>query len=433
MIPSRLRTLIPTLVMLSILVASTARGNERENYELTHWDDYVGSYELQPGHYLSIGLNWGGGLTYLDSQNGRFGRLRQTSKDHYADDERMKIVFLRDHRGHITGMKCSANNGAEVQANALALSYVPLSIPSGAATLAGTLILPPKPGPHPAIVLNGGASWIVREQVLEEALLYAAQGFAAFVYDKQGWGESIGEKTVPFATSARDILAIVDYLRYSRMDLNPKRIGISTYSQSGWYGTLAASMSTSIGFLVLNVPSATFVYRQEFQRVESELRADDFTPEHIRDALSFMGLMSRFSRTGEGWNQYATTRESASQQPWFHYLFAPKTPDPSNWRWGRMNWEYNPLPALMKISAPTLVLLGEEDKKVLPEVNRSVFEMAFDAAGNHDAVIEIVPNMNHDLVVSYHGGRKEATPNQIVPELLALRLQWLKAHAVPRD
>ena len=422
------RTLRLVLAVSCLLGASLARGNERNNYELAHWDDYVGSYQIEGDHQLIIGLNWGGGLTYLDTRDGLFGRLAQVSKDHYADEGRMRIVFLRDHDSLITGMKCRTDNGSEWRATALALSYVPLSIPSDSSTLAGTLILPANENPHPAIILNGGASWIVREQVLEDALMYASQGIAAFVYDKRGWGESSGEKSVPFATSARDILAIANYLRYNRMDLNPKRIGISTYSQSGWYGTLAASMSDAIGFLILNVPSATFVYRQEFQRVENELRADDFTSQQIHDALAFMGLMSRFSGTGEGWDQYAAAREQASQQSWFHYLFAPKTPDPGNWRWGRMNWEYNPLPALMKITAPTLVLLGEQDKKVLPEVNRSVFEMAFEAAGNHDAVIVIVPNMNHDLVVSHHGGRKEATPNQMVSDYLTLRLGWLRSH-----
>ena len=111
------------------------------------------------------------------------------------------------------------------------------------------------------------------------------------------------------------------------------------------------------------------VYRQEFQRVEHELRADGFSEEQINETLSFMNLMSRFSRTGGGWEEYIAERGVASKQPWFRYVFAPRTVDPENWRWGRMNWEYNPLPSLMKIRAPSLVLLGEYDKKVLPEVN----------------------------------------------------------------
>jgi len=269
----------------------------------------------------------------------------------------------------------------------------------------------------------------VREEILDEALVYASHGVAAVIYDKRGWGESTGERTVPFETSATDIVAIVDYLRYNRTDLNPKQIGISTYSQSGWYGTLAASLSDAIAFLILNVPSATTVYRQEFQRVEHELRADSFSAEEIGDALSFMDLMSQFSRTGEGWERYRTAREVASEKSWFRYVFAPRTADPENWRWGRMNWEYNPLLALTKISAPALVLLGEHDKKVLPEVNRSIFEMAFAAAGNRDFEIVIVPGMNHSMVASQRGGRTEETSDQIIPEVIRLRIEWLKARA----
>lgn len=194
------------------------------------------------------------------------------------------------------------------------------------------------------------------------------------------------------------------------------------------YGTLAASRTDDISFLLLNVPSASFVYRQEFQRVEHELRADGFAEEEISTALSFMQLMSNFSRTGKGWGDYAATREKVKDKEWFKYLFAPRTSDPQTWQWGRMNWEYNPLPALTKITAPTLVIFGEYDQKVLPEVNRSILEMAFAQAGNRDYTIEIIPNMNHSLVVSKRGGRKEVTPNRLAPGLLSTRIQWLQSH-----
>ena len=427
MIPSCHKVLCLIFVALSVPSPVVAQSDHRDHFEMHHWDDYVGSYEIGSGRYLAIGLNWGGGLTYLDTGTGRFGTLTDSTDGRYADNSGSSIRFVQGPSGMITEVRWHEDGYPEQVANALGLKRENLTIPNGDGVLAGTLILPPGIGPHPAIIHSGGASWIVREQVMNEALVYASHGIAAFIYDKRGWGESTGDKTVPFETSAGDIVAISDYLRQNRTDLNPKQIGISTYSQSGWYGTLAASTSDDIAFLILNVPSATTVYRQEFQRVEHELRADGFSPEQIGEALSLMNLMSQFSRTGEGWDEYIALREVASEQPWFRYLFAPKTADPENWRWGRMNWEYNPLPALTKIAAPVLVLLGEHDKKVLPEVNRSIFEMALDAAGNRDFEIMIIPGMNHALVVSQRGGRTEETPNQMVPEVIQLRIQWLKS------
>ena len=64
----------------------------------------------------------------------------------------------------------------------------------------------------------------------------------------------------------------------------------------------------------------------------------------------------------------------------------------------------------------------------IPEVNRSILEMAFAQAGNRDYTIKIIPNMNHSLVVSKRGGRKEVTSNRLAPGLIFTRTQWLQSH-----
>lgn len=50
------------------------------------------------------------------------------------------------------------------------------------------------------------------------------------------------------------------------------------------------------------------------------------------------------------------------------------------------------------------------------------------AAGNRDYEIVIMPGMNHSLVVSQRGGRTEETPNQMHPDLLRYRIEWLRTH-----
>lgn len=419
------------LALVCLLLASraAAQSDHRRQFALDAYDTVVGSYALAPDHHVVVGLAWGGDLTYRDTVTGAFGTLTPAGDDAYADEAGRTVRFLRDAAGAVEAVQWPEDEGSGDgrRAERLALRFEPVAVPSGEAVLAGTLVLPPGPPPHPTVILSGGASWIVREQLLDDALTYAASGVAALIYDKRGWGASTGDQTVPFQTLADDLVALVDHLRTERMDLHPKQIGLSTYSQSGWYGTLAAARTDAVAFLILNVAPATTVYRQEFQRVEHELRADGFAEAEIADALALMQRMSRFSRTGEGWDAYAAARTEAAEAPWFRYLFAPASPDPAHWRWGRMNWEYNPLPALTRITAPTLVVLGEHDRKVLPEVNRSIFEAALDAAGNRDAEIVIVPGMNHSLVASERGGRTEDTPNRLAPGLLALRRAWLAA------
>jgi pimeloyl-ACP methyl ester carboxylesterase len=424
-----LRELFASTILLLIFTSvAIPQNNQRENFQLEYWDSYVGSYQIEPGRFIVIGLAWNKKLSYLDTETGVFGTLEESRKDEFTDKQALTIRFDRGEDGDIDRLRWKNVSGSEVTGKALNLRFEQIKIPNGNITLAGTLILPETEQPYPVIIYNGGASWIVREQLLEDALINVSYGIAAVVFDKRGFGDSSGEQTVPFSESADDIVAIGRYLKYDRTDINPKQIGISTYSQSGWYGTLAASRTDNISFLILNVPSATFVYRQEFQRVEHELRADGFSGEEILTAMRFMHLMSGFSRTGGGWNEYSAMREKVKEKEWFKYVFAPKTRDPRNWQWGRMNWEYNPLRALARITAPTLVILGEHDKKVLPEVNRSIFEMAFTEAGNRDYTIKIIPDMNHSLVVSKRGGRKEETPNRLAPGLISTRVTWLQTH-----
>ncbi len=420
------RLITSTIFLLILISAAGAQNNQRENFQLEYWDSFVGSYMTPPGKAVVIGLAWGKKLTFLDIETGSFGTLDEAGKDSFTSKDGITIRFTRSENGIVNGLNLNQTGGAGIAGSKLNLQFEQIKVSNGSVSLAGTLIRPATELPHPVIILNGGAGWIVREQILESALIYASHGIAAFVYDKRGFGDSNGEQTVTFSESADDIVAIAKYLKHNRTDINPKQIGISTYSQSGWYGTLAASRTNDISFLVLDVPSATFVYRQEFQRVEHELQADGFAEVEVKTALDLMHLMSNFSRTGKGWDEYIAARERVKDKEWFKYLFAPRTNDPRNWQWGRMNWEYNPLPALIKITAPALVILGEHDKKVLPEVNRSILEMAFSEAGNRDYTIEIIPDMNHSLVVSKRGGRKEETPSRFAPGLISTRFEWLR-------
>ena len=91
-----------------------------------------------------------------------------------------------------------------------------------------------------------------------------------------------------------------------------------------------------------------------------------------------------------------------------------------------MNWLYNPLPALIKITIPTLVILGQKDHKVLADVNRSIFEDAFELAGNRNYEIHIIPNMNHSLELAYKGGRIETSRNLYAPSVLKIKKEWLE-------
>ena len=413
------------ITILSLPILCFSQSDTRKNFQQAFWNNYVGVYSTNNNSAITISLTWGNKLVYTNLENRQFLPLSKKEDDLFASGDSLQVRFTRNKPNEVTSLTVEALDG-KLEAQKVDIEFEELSIPSGNATISGTLIKPAGEEPFPAVIMNGGASWIVRDTNLDLALYHVSQGRAAFVYDKRGYGESTGSKTVPFQTTANDIKSIAEQLQY-RVDINPQKIGISTYSQSGWYGTLASAQSDVISFQILNVASATTVERQERQRIKNELQADAFSNTEIQNALGLFDLMSTFSKTGTNWDEYITMRNAHQEKEWFNYLFAPKDNSKETWSWGRMNWLYNPLPALSRTTIPTLVLLGEKDQKVLAEVNKSIFEIAFRMAGNRNYKIKVIPDMNHGLETAYKGGRKEQKTYQYANGIFQIKEKWLQS------
>jgi pimeloyl-ACP methyl ester carboxylesterase len=110
---------------------------------------------------------------------------------------------------------------------------------SGPATLAGTLTVPPGPGPFPAAVYVSGSGPTLREESHWLDGLFVSHGVAVLAYDKRGIGQSGG--TYPgdlatdttIATLAGDAVAAVQFLR-AQSGIDPARVGFYGISQGGW-------------------------------------------------------------------------------------------------------------------------------------------------------------------------------------------------------
>jgi dipeptidyl aminopeptidase/acylaminoacyl peptidase len=96
---------------------------------------------------------------------------------------------------------------------------------NGDVTLAGTLVIPPSKGKHPAIVFTHGSGPQLREVMWGLGYLYAARGFVVLSYDKRGVGKSTGNwREASFEDLADDAVAAAKFLQ-SRKDIDPKQIG----------------------------------------------------------------------------------------------------------------------------------------------------------------------------------------------------------------
>lgn len=279
-----------------------------------------------------------------------------------------------------------------------------VSFQNGDVKLSGSLLVPLKKGPHPAVVLFHGSGPQTRESYLRFfADLFARRGIATLIYDKRGTGASTGEvwyKTGDqFDPLVGDALAGVQLL-LNRTDINPKKIGLWGLSQGGWLAPLAASRSNSISFVIVVSGGGVTPAEQELYDDEVKLRDKGFSEGEIKQAIALLKMADDVIRRRVTWETFAATREAARKEPWFKYLdrfplILPKE-DPT-WQSGSAGLDFDPRPVWEKIGIPVLAIFGEADKLTPSLESARRIEMSLKKGGNRNYLVKIIPNANHGL------------------------------------
>jgi len=135
---------------------------------------------------------------------------------------------------------------------------MPAAFDNAGARLAFTLDLPEGRGPFPAVVLGHGSGRVTRDQLRFAAARFTSFGFDVLRFDKRGVGESTGQfvfvgtrdSPTVFPQLASDIEAGVRFLR-TRPEIDPRRIGISGWSQAGWILPIVAHDLGDVAFMVI--------------------------------------------------------------------------------------------------------------------------------------------------------------------------------------
>jgi pimeloyl-ACP methyl ester carboxylesterase len=396
----------------------------------------TGDYVLAPGRVVLI-TSSSGSLLYLDQQDNRLGVLYAIGDNTYISGPslisgfpiELTVSFERDADGAVTGLTWKPTGKSPQRAPKQAF-YATESVGfnNGDVHLAGTLLRPLTPGPHPAIVMLHGSGPATRDTLRPFADAFARNGIAVLLHDKRGTGSSTGNWTrATFDDLAGDALAAVEYLK-TRSDINPRQIGLQGTSFGGWVAPLAASRSRDVAFVIVESAPAVSPLEHERQRVRSQLRADGFAPEVIARALAFMDDKFEVAKTGQGWAKLEETMKRADSEAWMAYVNPPTSLESLQWNWKYL-LSYDPQPALEKLTCPVLVLYGQLDTIVSPSENRRRMEAALKRAGNHDATIKVFEKANHGFFAAITGGRREGPSLKgLVPGYLQTRVDWLRQH-----
>lgn len=253
-----------------------------------------------------------------------------------------------------------------------------LDFEAEAGRLSGTLFLPDRPGPHPAVIFLAGSgdesyraawegeprAWFWRE--LQQ--WFEGRGWAVYIFDKPGVGRSEGDwRQEDFHARKRNALAAVDALA-RRVDIDPGRIGLLGHSQGGWIAVMAAAASPeTVGFLVSLAGPAIGVRQQIIEDTANRWECDQRRLIGLRRAglgmmLSSVGGIGRLLPVG--------------------YLSGIV--------------RYDPAEDLDRLEQPMLALFAGNDIMVMPETNRPVLEAHFgQASGNRRLTIEVIEGLDH--------------------------------------
>lgn len=317
---------------------------------------------------------------------------------------------------------------------------------NGDVTLAGTLTVPPGDGPFPAVVLITGSGPQDRDETVlgHKPFLILADhltrhGIAVLRADDRGVGGSTGKAMESTSADfAQDALAGVRLLK-AHAKIAPAKIGLVGHSEGGVVAPLAASQSPDVAFLVLL--AGTGAPAPELLLKQSELisRAAGISEEAIRQEAEAMKRMFEILRS----EKEPAAREAKLREVAKATLAAAAEQDVKdaggpeayvdgmvkgiNTPWFIFFLDYDPRPALRKVTVPVLALNGELDLQVPVDMNLPAIEKILKESGNKDVTAKSLPGLNHLFQTAKTGSPAEYTKIEetMSPEVLRMISAWI--------
>ena len=276
-------------------------------------------------------------------------------------------------------VQVSRQSGAERWPR-VALRVTPARFRSGDVTLAGELIEPAATKKrYPLVVLVHGSENTASIHRNAYTYLLAAQGVAAFVFDKRGTGASGGSYNQNFVRLADDVVAAsAEAKRLAKGRYS--RFGLVGGSQGGWVAPRAANGAgaefVAVGFGLLIDP-----LEEDSEQVATELRAMGYGEDVLRQAREVTDATGEImaQHFESGYDQLAAVCAKYGSEPWFSRIKGEFTGDvlaaneAALRREGRAKhdnldiiWRYDALGELRQVRARQLWVVAGADREAPP-------------------------------------------------------------------
>lgn len=319
-------------------------------------------------------------------------------------------------------------------------------------TLAGTLVRPSTPGPHPAVVMITGSGPQDRDEALlgHRPFLVIADhlvrnGIAVLRYDDRGVAKSTGNFAE--ATSddfATDAVAGVEFLM-TRPEIDHAKVGVMGHSEGGLIAPIVAGSCKDVAFIVLlagtGVPGADVIVLQgkliniamgkaeadaeaeaqksrRIMKMIAEGEGDDAIRGEMR-AITIEALKADASTANLPEEELNKKADQLVEQQ-FGQIGS---------KWFRRFLVLDPRDFLKKVKCPVLAINGSKDLQVPPSQNLGEIEKALKAGGNTDVTVKELPELNHLFQHSTTGAPSEYSTIEetFAPEALDIVTAWIRA------
>lgn len=326
--------------------------------------------------------------------------------------------------------------------------------PDGGHKMAGTLTLPRDTStPVAAAIMVTGSGPQDRDEtllahkpfaVIADAL--AKRGVAVLRYDDRGFGESGGKfagATVTEFTS--DAAAAVAYLRKDAR-IDPDRVGVIGHSEGGLVAPLIAAEDDRIGFIVLLAAPGVPLDQLMRKQWKDMGRVMGATEERLAEADGTADAMLEIILSEAETNEEtvaalrAVIEKSLETAPPEEKKMVEEMggPDASIQTllsvWFRDLMRRDPATPLTKVTCPVLSITGAKDLQVDPGMNQPAIAEILKAAGNTQATVKTLPNLNHLFQNADTGSVAEYGQIEETFDVDALKLMvdWVVEHSGQR-
>ncbi|MGE3520311.1 MAG: alpha/beta hydrolase family protein [Vicinamibacterales bacterium] len=386
---------------------------------------YAGVYRLAGAHRVGIDrfISDSGDTTllYSDYDTGLVRPLFRVSPTEFAmgpsfavrSPVESTVSFTMDGQGVAQGFTARTADGAATVAVRVASRDEDVVFRHDDVTLAGTLISPATPGPHPAVVLLHGSGPLTRHSFGPWPGFFNSLGLAVLVYDKRGTGASTGVRLdastgAPTTLSPRfypddladDAVAALRFLQ-ARPEIDRAQIGFWGSSEGGMLATQVAARSEDVAFAVDSSGFMGPLWETLLYQAGALAKGRGASQVEVDETMTFTRLWMDVARTGTGYDEFVARRQAiiaSDKRALLSYESAAFTSlEQMRWVWTHI-LAFNPLPELARVTCPVLGVWGEADPLTdAPNAARSMLA-AFSASGNKDVTVKIFPQAGHSLM-----------------------------------